>query len=141
MRFLRKSCFAVTIAALISFAVGAKAANPRGGKITVPVMTPFTVKLDQAISAKMAANGTGFTASIKDPVQVEGVIVIPANSSAAGLVSKESQGKDQIELNSVFVNGRPYRITTSPILFNQKANFRAGSTFTFYLVLSLNIGR
>jgi hypothetical protein len=141
MRLLPKSCWVVTVAALISFAASAEAANPRGGKITVPAMTPFKVKLDQAISAKMAANGTGFTASIMDPVQVEGVIVIPANSPAAGLVSKEPQGNDQMELNSVFVNGRSYRITTSPIAFSQKANFRAGSTFTFYLVLSLNIGR
>jgi len=134
------SCSAVIIVALMSIAVSGEGANPRVGKITVPVMTPFTVKLDQAVSSK-AVNGTGFTASIKDPIQADGVTVIPANSSAAGLVTKESQGTGQLELNSVFVNGRSYRITTAPIPFNQKANFRAGSTFTFYLVLSLNIGR
>jgi len=46
-----------------------------------------------------------------------------------------------MQLNSVFVNGRLYRITTSPISLNQKSNLRAGSTMTFYLVLSLSIAR
>ena len=140
MRSLGKSCSATVVVALMAIAIRVEAANPRNGKIAVPVMTPFTVKLDQAVNAR-AANGTGFTASIKDPVEVDGVVLIPANSSAAGLVSKESQGSGQLELNSVFVNGRSYRITTSPIPLSQKTNVRAGSIFTFYLVLSLNVAK
>jgi len=128
------------VVALVAIATNLRGANSRSGKMTVPVMTPFTVKLDQAVSAK-ATNGTSFTALIKDPVQVDGVVLIPANSSAAGLVSKESQGSGHLELNSVFVNGHLYRITTSPVPLSQKASLRAGSTFTFYLVLSLNIAK
>jgi hypothetical protein len=139
MRFLHKSYFVMAVAALISSGLSVEAANPRTGRITLPVMTPITVKLEEAVNAKTAANGTGFTASIKDAVQVDGEIVIPANSSAAGLVSKESGGGGELELNSVFVNGRSYRITTSPIALNGKTNLRGGSTFTFHLVLSLNI--
>lgn len=139
MRFLHKSCFVMAVAALISSGLSVEAANPRTGRSTLPVMTPITVKLEEAVNAKTAANGTGFTASIKDAVQVDGEIVIPANSSAAGLVSKESGGGGELELNSVFVNGRSYRITTSPIALNGKTNLRGGSTFTFHLVLSLNI--
>lgn len=141
MSFLRKCFFALPAAGLILSAVSLSAANPHTGKITVPVMTALTVKLDEAVSAKTAVNGSGFTASIKDPVQVDGVVVIPANSSAGGLVSKESGNSGQLELNSVFVNGRMYRITTEPVSFNQKTSLRAGSSVTFHLVLSLNIGR
>jgi hypothetical protein len=56
-------------------------------------------------------------------------------------VSKESASGGEMQLNSVFVNGRMYRITTSPIRFHQKTSLRAGSTMTFYLVLSLDIAR
>jgi hypothetical protein len=141
MSFLRKSRYAIALAALFSIPFSVEAANPRSGKITLPVMTAFTVKLDQAVNARTSANGTGFTASIKDPVQVDGITVIPANSSAGGLVSKELESGVEMQLNSVFVNGRLYRITTSPISLNQKSNLRAGSTMTFYLVLSLSIAR
>lgn len=141
MSFLRRSRYAIVLAALFSIPFSVEAANPRSRKITLPVMTAFTVKLDQAVNARTSANGTGFTASIKDPVQVDGITVIPANSSAGGLVSKESDSGGELQLNSVFVNGRMYRITTSPIPLNQKGNLRAGSTMTFYLVLSLSIAR
>ena len=141
MRFLSKGCSTLILTALISFPASIEAANPRSGKISVPVMTPLTVKLEEAVNAKTAANGTGFTATIKDPIQVDGVTIIPAHSSAAGLVNKESAGGGELQLNSIFVNGKMYRITTSPIPFSQRTNLRAGSTMTFYLVLSLNISR
>lgn len=141
MIVLRKSCFAFIVAVLVAGACRAEGANPRSGKLTLPVMTALTVKLDESLNLKSTANGAGFTASIKDPVQIDGLVVIPANSAAGGLVSKESAGSGEMQLNSIFVNGRMYRITTSPIPFHQKTNFRAGSTMTFYLVLSLNINR
>ena len=141
MSFLRKSHSAIVLVALFSIPFSLGAASPRNGKITLPVMTAFTVKLDEAVNAKTAADGTGFTASIKEPVQVDGITVIPANSSAGGLVSKESASGGEMQLNSVFVNGRMYRITTSPIPFHQRTGLRAGSTMTFYLVLSLEIAR
>ena len=139
MRF-RKTCCAVALGLLVSVAASVEGANPRSG-ITVPIMTSLTVKLDEAVNAKSASNGAGFTASIKDPVQVGGITVIPANASAGGLVSKESQSTGELELNSVFVNGRMYRITTEPIPFNQKTNLRAGASMTFHLVLALNLAK
>jgi hypothetical protein len=141
MRFFPKSSAAITLAALISVAISAEGASPHGASVTVPVMTPLTVKLDETVNARTAANRPGFTATIKNPVQVDGVTVIPANASAGGLVNKQAQAGGELVLNSVFVNGRMYRITTSPVSFSQKTNFRAGSTITFHLVLSLNIAR
>lgn len=141
MKIPGKPCSSLILVAIISCALNLEAANPRNSKVTLPVMTAITVKLNEPVNARTASNGSGFTASIKEAVQVDGVTVIPANSSAAGLVNKESQCSGELELNSVFVNGRSYRITTSPIPMNQKTNLRAGSTMTFYLVLSLNIPR
>lgn len=111
-----------------------------GGR-SVPVMTAFTVKLDQAVNAKTAANGTSFTATLKEPVDVDGQTIIPAGASAGGVLSKESPTSTQLELNSVFVNGRLYRITTEPVTVGQKAPLRAGSAVTFHLTLSLKLAQ
>lgn len=124
--------------ALIVFLSTCSAANAGSGR-SVPVMTPFTVKLDQAVSPEKAANGTPFTATLKDPVEVDGRIVIPAGASAGGILSKEPQNNAQVELNSVFVNGRLYRITTEPVTISHKTALRTGATLTFHLMLSFNI--
>lgn len=112
-----------------------------GSGRSVPVMTAFTVKLDSAVNAKTAANGAPFTATFKDPVEVDGQIIIPAGASAGGLMDKESENNAQLELNSVFVNGRLYRVTTEPIAIGTKTPLRAGATLTFHLVLSLTLAR
>jgi hypothetical protein len=139
MRFLKKCCSAAALIALISVAIGVAGASPRSGGITVPVMTPLTVKLEEAVTIKMAEDGGNFTATLTRPVEVNGVTVIPAGSAAAGLVHKEPQ--HSIELNSVFVNGRLYRVTTSPVAINHKGSISPGTTFTFNLILSLSISK
>ncbi len=139
MRLFRKHCAAIALVALISITVGAAGADPRSGRITVPVMTPFTVKLDDAVNTKSAEKGAGFTATLTRPVQVDGITVIAAGASAAGLINKDPQYS--IELNSIFVNGRLYRVTTSPIAINRKASVPPGSTFTFNLELSVSIAK
>lgn len=127
------------IIALSLFSICATA-SPRGGK-SVPVMTTFTVKLDQAMNLKAAANGATFTATLKQPVEVDGQEIIPAGASAGGLMSKESPNNAQMELNSVFVNGRLYRITTESLPVSPKTLLPAGATLTFHLMLSFNIAR
>lgn len=111
----------------------------RDSKVTVPVTTPLTVKLDEIVSAKTADSSGGFTVTFSEPVRVDGMIVIPAGATGAGLVTKDARNGTEMELNSVFVHGRSYRVTTSPIAFNQKGALRAGTKFTFELVLSLSV--
>jgi hypothetical protein len=108
-------------------------------KITIPVTTSLTVKLDQVVSAKTAGSDGGFTVTFSEPVTVDGVVVIPVGATGAGLVSRNAQNGAEMELNSVFVNGRSYRVTTLPITFNQKGTLRAGTRFTFDLLLSLSV--
>jgi len=111
----------------------------RGSKVTIPVTTPLTVRLDQAVSAKTAESAGGFTVTFSEPVKVDGMVVIPAGATGAGLVSRNSQNVTEMELNSVFVSGRSYRVTTLPITFNAKSTLRAGTRFTFDLMLSLKV--
>ena len=117
----------------------ASGASDRSGRITIPATTALTVKLDEAVSAKTAERGGGFTVTFAEPVQINGLIVIPAGATGAGLVSGVAQHSLQMELNSVFVNGRSYRVTTSPITLNPKISLPAGKKFTFDLMFSLNV--
>lgn len=126
--------------ALLIFIFTCPSVHAGSGK-SVPVMTPFTVKLDEAISPEKAANGTPFTATLKEAVEVDGRIVIPAGASAGGIVSKEPQNGTEMELNSVFVNGRLYRITTEPVAISRKSTLRTGATLTFHLMLALTMAK
>ena len=117
----------------------ANGASNRESNVTIPATTSLTVKLDQAVSAKTAESAEGFTVTFSEPVKVDGMIVIPAGASGAGLASRNSQNGTEMELNSVFVNGRSYRVTTSPITFNPKGALRAGTKFTFDLMFSLKV--
>lgn len=133
--FALVGCTVLNVTAKSAPAPGSGGHN-RGSKVTIPVTTQLTVKLDQAVSAK---NAEGFTVTFVDPVRVDGMVVIPAGASGAGLVGRTSQNGLEVELNSVFVNGRSYRVTTLPITFKQKGTLRAGTKCTFDLMLSLNV--
>lgn len=145
LRTLRTWPIAIALMACTVLNVAAKpaaaliGANNRGSKVTIPVTTPLTVKLDQVVSERTVKSGEGFTVTFSEPVKVDGVVVIPAGASGAGFVNRNAQNGTEMELNSVFVNGRSYRVTTSPISFNPKGTLRAGTKFTFDLVLSLSV--
>ena len=131
-------CTVLSVTAESGPAVTSEAHN-RVNKVTIPATTPLTVKLDQVVSARTVQSGDGFTVTFSEPVMVDGMVVIPAGASGAGIVSRRSQNGTEMELNSVFVNGRSYRVTTSPIPFNPKTTLRAGTKFTFDLVFSLKV--
>ena len=128
-----------TVLTVTAKPIAADGANNRESKVTIPATTPLIVKLDQLVSAKTAESGEGFTVTFSEPVKVDGIVVIPAGAAGAGLVSRNSQNDTEMELNSVFVHGKSYRVTTVPILFNPKGSLRAGTKFTFDLMLSVKV--
>lgn len=146
MRTLQKWSIAMALMGCTVLSVTAESgpaltnvAHNRNGKVTIPPTTPLTVKLDQVVSARTVKSGDGFTVTFSEPVRVDGTVVIPAGATGAGFVSSNSQNGTEMELNSVFVNGKSYRVTTSPIPFDSKNTLRAGTKFTFDLVLSLKV--
>lgn len=146
MRILRLCFIAIILMGCTALGVTAESgptltngAHNRDGKVTIPSTTPLTVKLDQVVSARTVKSGEGFTVTFSEPVRVDGTVVIPAGAAGAGFVSSNAQNGTEMELNSVFVNGRSYRVTTSPIPFNSKTTLRAGTKFTFDLMLSLKV--
>jgi hypothetical protein len=48
----------------------------------IPAGTVITVRLGEAVGSKISQSGQTFTASVTDPVQVDGATVIPSGASA-----------------------------------------------------------
>jgi len=101
-----------------SSAVGKSAAGSVAE--TLPAGTIITVRVNNAISSKTANRGDRFTATVANPVQVNGQTVIPAGSTAEGVVADaRSRGRFKgssllrLTLQSVTVSGTNYPVQAS----------------------------
>jgi hypothetical protein len=88
----------------------------------IPAGTVITVRLGEAVGSKISQAGQSFTASLSDPVQVDGVTVIPSGATAAGtVVDAKPLGRFKggaslrIRLTSINVNGADRQIESSSI--------------------------
>ena len=90
--------------------------------ITVPAGTEITVKLEQAVGSKISNSGDTFTATVAEPVSVDGKVVIPEGSEATGtVVDAKSRGRFkgaarlELKLDSVTVGGSSYKLETASV--------------------------
>jgi hypothetical protein len=90
--------------------------------ITVPAGTVLTVRLGEALGSRLSETGQGFSATIAEPVSVDGKTVIPSGAPASGtVVDAKALGKFkggavlQIRLDSVSVGGKNYAVHTASL--------------------------
>lgn len=112
-----------------AMAGGGSAAKSEAARaaLVVPSGTTLTVRLGETLSSKDSQPGQTFTASLVNPVEVEGKSVIPAGATATGtVVAAHAAGKFkgasllQIKLDSLTVAGKAYPIQTSSVEREQK---------------------
>lgn len=91
-------------------------------RLVVPTGTVITVRLGETLSSKESQPGQSFSASLANPVEVEGRTVIPSGANATGtVVAAHAAGKFkgasllQIKLDSITVGGRQHNIETSSV--------------------------
>ena len=96
-------------------------------RLVVPAGTVITVRLGETLSSKESQAGQSFSASLANPVEVEGRTVIPSGATATGtVVAAHPAGKFkgasllQIKLDSITVGGRQHSIETSSVERSQK---------------------
>ena len=96
-------------------------------RVVVPAGTTLTVRLGQPLGSKISSPGQSFTATLADPVEVEGKTVIASGAEAGGTVTDAKPlGKFkggavlQIRLNTIKVNGSEQAIETSAVTQAQK---------------------
>jgi len=117
--------------------------NGRTGEVAqpsvVPAKTVLIVRLGQDIGLKTAKAGGSFSATVAEPVVVDGVTVISAGSPVQGTVSKKGEYSPDVTLTSLTVNNKSHKISTGSVTINQEIVFPAGSQMKFELVLPLKL--
>src|SRR5713101_7826125 len=97
-------------------------APPRPRPIVVPAETVISVVLDEPVDSKISTPGQNFSATVREPVEVEGRVAIPKGARATGIVKDAKpagrfKGGASLELTlaSIDVNGKNYDVrTTAP---------------------------
>lgn len=95
--------------------------------LVVPADTAITVRLDQPLGSKISNAGDAFSATVLEPINVEGKVAIPQGATATGTVTNAAPlGRFKggavlsITLNSVTVNGKSYKLETAAVSHSLK---------------------
>ena len=105
-------------------AAGSKSAasKPAPQSITIPAGTVFTVRLNETLSSKDSSAGQGFSATVAQPVVVDGKTIIERGAAARGtVVDAKGMGHFkggallEVRLNSVSIHGRETSIDTGMV--------------------------
>ncbi len=101
--------------------------NPVPAPTILPMGTVITVRLGEAVGSKISQPGQSFTATVAEPVEVDGKTVIPADATATGtVVQAKPLGRFkggavlQLKLTSISVNGTDHPIETSSVVRTEK---------------------
>lgn len=97
--------------------------EPKPQPVVVPAGTVLTVRLVDAVGSKISQPGQAFTATVADPVTVDGKTIIPAGANASGtVVDAKPLGRFkgaaslQLKLTLVTVNGAALPVDTSSVV-------------------------
>ena len=107
----------------------------------VPAKTILIVRLGEDIGLKTAKACGSFSATVAEPVVVDGVTVISAGSPVRGIVSKKGEYSPDVTLTSLTVNNKSHKISTGSVIINQEFVFPAGSQMKFELTLPLKLNK
>ncbi len=113
--------------------MGTRAARVPGEKpaaasaVVVPAGNHIVVRLDQPLGSKISNTGDDFSATVTQPVEVGGRVVIPSGATATGTVADaKALGRFKggavlrIVLNAVTVGGKTYRLETAAVSHTAK---------------------
>ena len=108
----------------------AKATEP-ATKAAAPAVVPagqhIVVRLGQAVGSKISTAGQTFTATVAQPVEVDGKVLIPSGAEASGTVAEAAPlgrfkggAKLRLTLDSVKIAGNTYKVETAAIAQSAK---------------------
>jgi len=94
----------------------------RRSGFAIPSGTPVHVRIDAAIDTRNNRAGDGFTATLSEPIEVNGRVVIPEGTEFAGHVTTAAasgrfKGRASLglRLDSFHLNGRSYPVQTTSV--------------------------
>jgi len=111
--------------------------KPRVETVTIPAGTTLTVRLGQALGSKLSQAGQTFTATLANPVDVEGKPVIPAGANATGtVVDAKPLGRFkggaslQVQLTSITIGGVDQPVQTTAVTQTEKGKGKRTGVLT-----------
>lgn len=111
-------------------------AATQAGPITIPAGAVITVRTSQSMSSKTSQAGETFTATVAQPVDVGGAVVIPDGARATGtVVASHPLGRFkggamlQVRLTAVEINGQSVPVDTSSVARSEKGKGKRSATF------------
>jgi hypothetical protein len=109
------------------------AANAANTAWTLPTGSTLVVRINSAIDSERSQIGETFTASLIEPLMVEGIEVAPVGSQVRGRIAQVNEAgrvrgaaELRLELNRIVVNGVPYALATNE--YSEVAESRGGET-------------
>lgn len=91
--------------------------------VALPTGTVLTVRMGESLSSKTSQAGQKFTATVAEPVEVDGTTVIPKGADASGHVTTavpkgrfKGEAKLGIVLDTITINGKTYDLKTASVL-------------------------
>ena len=114
----------------------AEVKKPAAQAMVIPAGTHITVRLGETLSSKSSQAGQGFSASVADPVVVDGKTVIPTGAAAHGtVINAKGMGHFkggallQVRLDSVNIEGKEHAIQTTAVARSIKGKGKRSATF------------
>ena len=93
----------------------------------VPAGQHIVVRLNQAVGSKISSPGQAFSATVTQPVEINGRVVIPANAEATGTVVEavprgrfKGGARLRLALNSIRVDGNTYKVEAAAVSQSMK---------------------
>ena len=97
------------------------------GQRVVPTGQHIVVRLGQSVGSKISSPGQGFTATVAQPVEVNGKVLIPSGAEASGTVAEavplgrfKGGARLRLVLDTVKVGGNAYKVETTAITQSAK---------------------
>jgi hypothetical protein len=122
-------------------AAGGNASKPAAAKpvketITIPAGTVITVRLGETLSSKSSSVGQGFSATVAEPVVVDGKTVIEKGAAARGsVVDAKAMGHFkggallEVRLTSVTIDGKDTSVDTGMVARSVKGKGKRSAGF------------
>lgn len=104
--------------------------------VTIPAGTVVTVRLGETLSSKTSQAGQDFSATVAEPVTVDGKTVIDKGAAAHGtVVDAKAMGhfkggaRLEIRLNSISINGKEQNVQTATVTQSLKGKGKRSAGF------------
>lgn len=114
----------------------AAAPAPAAPAVTaVPEGTVLTVRLGQTVGSKASQPGESFEATLAEPVEANGNVLIPEGATARGVVEEavplgkfKGGARLRLSLREITISGKSYQVQTSSVERSEKGKGKRSAT-------------